>query len=144
MKIVLRGEGLRGLKNPRVEGEALVTQMPISFLGFIDPNTGKVIQKGHELEGKSIKGKILVFSTGIGSTVGSYVLINLANRGLAPKAIIQRASDTVTLVGAVIGEIPLVHRLEKDPLTVIEDGDRVIVDSEKGIVEIEKREGGSE
>jgi predicted aconitase with swiveling domain len=118
--------------------------MPISFLGFIDPNTGKVIQKGHELEGKNIKGKILVFSTGIGSTVGSYVLINLANRGLAPKAIIQRESDTVTLVGAVIGEIPLVHRLEKDPLTVIEDGDRVIVDSEKGIVEIEKREGGSE
>jgi len=90
MKITLRGEGLRGLKQPRVEGEALVTQMPISFLGFVDLNTGKVIQKRHELEGKNISGKILVFSTGVGSTVGSYVLINLARRGLAPKAIIQR------------------------------------------------------
>jgi len=35
MKITLRGEGLRGLKQPRAEGEALVTQMPISFLGFV-------------------------------------------------------------------------------------------------------------
>ncbi len=140
MKIILRGEGLRGLKQPRVEGEALVTQMPISFLGFIDPNTGMVIQKGHELEGKSIRGKILIFSTGIGSTVGSYVLINLAHNGLAPKAIIQRESDTVTLVGAVIGEIPLVHRLDQDPLTAIKNGDKVIVDSEKGIVEVEKIE----
>jgi len=138
MKITLRGEGLRGLKQPRVEGEALVTQMPISFLGFVDPNTGKVIQKGHELEGKNIIGKILVFSTGVGSTVGSYVLINLARRGLAPKAIIQRESDTVTLIGAVVGEIPLVHRLDQDPLNVIENGDKVTVDSEKGIVEIEK------
>lgn len=140
MKLILRGEGLRGLKKTRVEGEALVTQMPISFLGFIDPKTGNIIQKGHELEGKSIGGKILVFSTGIGSTVGSYVLINLAHKGLAPKAIIQRESDTVTLVGAVIGEIPLVHRLDQDPMTVIKNGDKVIVDSEKGIVEIEKIE----
>lgn len=140
MKITIKGEGLKGLKQPRVEGEALVTKETISFLGFIDPNTGTVIQKGHELEGKNIKGKILVFSTGIGSTVGSYVLINLANKGLAPKAIIQRESDTVTLVGAVIGEIPLVHRLEKDPLTLIKNGDKVVVDSEKGIVEIEKKE----
>lgn len=140
MKITIKGEGLRGLKQPRVEGEALVTQMPISFLGFIDPTTGMVIQKGHELEGKNIKGKILVFSTGIGSTVGSYVLINLANKGLAPKAIIQRESDTVTLVGAVIGEIPLVHRLEQDPLSIIKNGDKIVVDSEKGIVEIEKIE----
>ena len=138
MKITLRGEGLRGLKQPRAEGEALVTQMPISFLGFVDPNTGKVIQKGHELEGKNICGKILVFSTGVGSTVGSYVLINLTRRGLAPKAIIQRESDTVTLIGAVVGEIPLVHRLDQDPLNVIENGDKVTVDSEKGIVEIEK------
>ncbi|MEX2705733.1 MAG: DUF126 domain-containing protein [Candidatus Freyrarchaeum guaymaensis] len=138
MKITLRGEGLRGLKQPRVEGEALVTQMPISFLGFVDLNTGKVIQKRHELEGKNISGKILVFSTGVGSTVGSYVLINLARRGLAPKAIIQRESDTVTLIGAVVGEIPLVHRLDRDPLNVIENGDKVTVDSEKGIVEIEK------
>ncbi|MGQ9722098.1 MAG: aconitase X swivel domain-containing protein [Candidatus Jordarchaeum sp.] len=140
MKLTLKGEGLRGLKNHRVEGEALVTKMPISFLGFIDPKTGKVIQKGHELEGKSVKGKILVFSTGIGSTVGSYVLINLANKGLAPKAIIQKDSDIVTLVGAVIGEIPLVHRLDQDPLTVIKNGDKLTVDSEKGIVEVEKRE----
>ncbi|MGD6852023.1 MAG: aconitase X swivel domain-containing protein, partial [Candidatus Bathyarchaeia archaeon] len=30
--------------------------MPISFYGGVDPNTGVVIEKGHELQGQSIKG----------------------------------------------------------------------------------------
>ena len=44
-----------------VEGEALVTSQPLSFYGGVDPNTGMVIEKGHELQGQSVEGKILVF-----------------------------------------------------------------------------------
>ncbi|MBU4340932.1 MAG: DUF126 domain-containing protein, partial [Euryarchaeota archaeon] len=63
------------------QGEALVTSQPISFLGSVDPKTGVVIEKGHELAGKSIKGKVLVFPSGKGSTVGSYVIYQLKKNG---------------------------------------------------------------
>jgi predicted aconitase with swiveling domain len=59
------------------EGEALTTTMPISFYGGVDPETSEILEKGHELQGKQIKGKILVFPNGKGSTVGSYTLYRL-------------------------------------------------------------------
>ncbi|PVX27019.1 MAG: hypothetical protein CW716_04470, partial [Candidatus Bathyarchaeum sp.] len=59
------------------EAEALTTTMPISFYGGVDPETSEILEKGHELQGKQIKGKILVFPNGKGSTVGSYTLYRL-------------------------------------------------------------------
>ena len=60
-----------------VKGEAIVTKEPIGFYGGVDAKTGIVIDRGHELEGKSITDKILVFPCGKGSTVGSYVIYGL-------------------------------------------------------------------
>ena len=57
------------------KGPALVTMQPISFLGSVDPKTGIVVEKGHELEGKGVAGRILVFPRGKGSTVGSYMML---------------------------------------------------------------------
>ena len=67
-------------------GEALVTSLGISFFGGVDPDTGIVVEKGHQLEGQSISGKVLVFPTGKGSTVGSYTLYRLKMNGVAPAA----------------------------------------------------------
>ena len=78
----------RKIYQGRAEGEALVTSMGISFFGGVDPECGVVVEKGHELEGQAICGKILVFPTGKGSTVGSYTLYRLKKAGLAPAAII--------------------------------------------------------
>jgi len=64
----LKGRIIYGEK---AEGEALTTTQPISFYGGVDPNTGVIIEKGHELQGISVKDKILVFPQGKGSTVGS-------------------------------------------------------------------------
>ncbi|MEM2574643.1 MAG: DUF126 domain-containing protein, partial [Candidatus Jordarchaeales archaeon] len=75
-KIVLKGFGLKALKSPVAEGEALVSESPISFLGNVNPETG--IIQNHPLEGESVAGRVLVFPTGVGSTVGTYVIINLA------------------------------------------------------------------
>jgi uncharacterized protein len=61
----------------QAEGEALVTRMGISFFGGVDPESGRIVEKGHELEGETVSGKILVFPTGKGSTVGSYTLYRL-------------------------------------------------------------------
>jgi uncharacterized protein len=96
----------------KAEAEALVTSQPISFYGGVDPNTGVVIEKGHELQGQSVKGKILVFPQGKGSTVGSYTLYRLKKNGAAPAGMINRECETIIAVGAIISEIPTVDKID--------------------------------
>ena len=123
----------RKISSGNVEGEALVTSMGISFYGGIDPETGQVVEKGHALEGQSIGGKVLVFPTGKGSTVGSYTLYRLKKAGNAPAAILNAESETITAVGCIISGIPCVDHI---PIEQITTGMRVRVDGEDGIVEI--------
>jgi predicted aconitase with swiveling domain len=96
----------------RTEGNALVTTQPISFLGGIDPTTGKIIERDHELLGESVKGRVLVFPYGKGSTVGSYTLYRLRKNGMAPSAIVNEECETIVAVGAIISEIPCVDRID--------------------------------
>ncbi|MFZ7112856.1 MAG: aconitase X swivel domain-containing protein [Desulfatiglandales bacterium] len=121
------------------EGEAMVSHMAISFTGGMDPDTGRIREPGHDLEGQIVAGKILVFPTGKGSTTGSWQYYAAFKRGNAPKAIINTTAEGVVAVSAIITGTPMVHELEKDPLECIENGDFVKVDADNGIVEIEKR-----
>ena len=114
-------------------GEALVTSMGISFYGGVDPETGCVVEKGHELEGQSIAGRVLVFPTGKGSTVGSYTLYRLKKAGLAPAAIVNAESETITAVGCIISNIPCVDHI---PIEQIKTGMQAKVDGESGQVEL--------
>lgn len=95
-----------------VTGNALVTAMGISFFGGVDPETGVIVEKGHELEGSSVQGKILVFPSGKGSTVGSYTLYRLKANGKAPLAIINASCEPITAVGCIISEIPCVDQVQ--------------------------------
>ena len=115
----------------KAEGEALVTTQPISFYGGVDPNTGVVTEKGHELQGQSVKGKILVFPQGKGSTVGSYTLYRLKKNGAAPAAMINKETETIVAVGAIISEIPFVDKVD---INKIKTGDKVKV--ENGIISL--------
>jgi predicted aconitase with swiveling domain len=117
-RIISKGSG---------EGEALATSQPISFYGGVDPNTGEVIEKGHELQGKSVKGKILVFPTGKGSTVGSYTLYRMKKNGMAPAGIINKECETVVAVGAIISEIPCIDKID---VSKIKTGDLVRIESD--------------
>jgi len=114
----------RIIKSGAAEGEALVSSEPISFLGGVDAETGLVTERGHPLEGQCVAGKVLVFPTGKGSTVGSYVLYQLAVNGLAPAAILNAESEPIVAVGAIISEIPMVDQL---PIAEIRTGDWVAV-----------------
>ncbi len=102
----------RVIKPGHAEGEALVSPDPIGFLGGVDPDTGVVVEPGHPLEGQCVAGRVLVFPTGKGSTVGSYTLYRLARNGLAPAAIINAEADPVVAVGAIIAEIPMVDQVD--------------------------------
>ena len=111
----------------KAEAEALVTEMPISFYGGVDPNTGVVIEKGHELLGQSVKGKILVFPQGKGSTVGSYTLYRMKKNGVAPAGMINKECETIVAVGAIISEIPCVDKVD---ISKIKTGDKVNIENE--------------
>jgi predicted aconitase with swiveling domain len=117
----------RIISKGKAQEEALATSMPISFYGGVDPNTGEVIEKGHELQGKSVKGKILVFPTGKGSTVGSYTLYRLKKNGVAPAGIINRECETVVAVGAIISEIPCVDKID---ISKIATGDLIRIEND--------------
>ncbi len=95
----------------QASGQALVSRMGISFYGGVDPETGTVTESGHDLEGQSIAGKVLVFPSGKGSTVGSYVLYRLQKNGHAPAALINADCETITAVGCIIAEIPCVDQV---------------------------------
>jgi len=118
------------------KGEVLLSRDPISFLGSIDPKTGVVIEEKHILAGKSIKGKVLVFPHGKGSTVGSYVMYQLKKNEVAPAAIINLETEPIVAVGAIISKIPLVDMLEKNPYDFLKNGDLVLVNGNEGFVEL--------
>lgn len=120
--VVLQG---RVIKEGTAEGEVLYSAEPIGFLGGVDPQTGVVTEKGHPLEGQCVAGKVLVFPTGKGSTVGSYILYQLAANDRAPAAILNAESEPIVAVGAIIGEIPMVDQL---PIEILHSGDRVRVE----------------
>jgi uncharacterized protein len=123
----------RKISPGRGEGEALVTRMGISFFGGVDPDTGIVVEKGHDLEGQCIAGKVLVFPSGKGSTVGSYTLYRLRKGNKAPVAIVNAEAETITAVGCIISDIPCIDQV---PLDSFSTGMHLAVDGEAGTVDI--------
>jgi predicted aconitase with swiveling domain len=115
------------------EGEAIVTEDAISFYGGVDPDTGKVVEVGHELEGQSITGKILIFPTGKGSTVGSYTMYRMKKNKTSPAAIVNEQIDTIVAVGCIISEIPCVDKIA---IRNIETGQKLVVNGSDGTVQV--------
>ncbi len=135
-EIILKGHKV---SKGKTEGEALVSNEPISFLGGVNSETGLIVEKNHELEGISITGKILVFPIGKGSTLGSYRLYEMVRYKTQPKGIINLRADPVVAVGAIISNIPMIDKLDRNPLELIKTGDYVELDADKGIVKIKVR-----
>lgn len=117
----------------KTKGTAIVSTEPIGFYGGIDIKTGNVIEKGHPLEGKSVKDKILVFPCGKGSTVGSYVIYGLKKNGVAPKGVVNKETETIVATGVILAGIPCVDQIA---IEKIKDGDTVLLDADNGTVEI--------
>ena len=126
----LRG---RSISKGIVEGTAIVSKKPFSFLGGVDEE-GNIIDKESDLYGQSLKGKIFVFPYGRGSTVGSYVIYGLAKRGIL-KGIVNKECEPIVATGAILGGIPLV---DKEDIEKIKTGDRIVVDGNRGVVRILK------
>ena len=126
----------RKIAKGHVKGEIILTSDSLSFLGGVDPESGCIIDPHHELHGKNISGKILVIPSGKGSTVGSYVIYQMARNKTAPLAIIASEAEPIIATGAIMADIPMVDRPEVDLLNILKDGDLVEVDADNGVIKI--------
>jgi len=135
--MILRG---RMVNEGKVEGEAIVSKMPFSFVGDLEVATGRVMGKGHDLEGQSLKGKIFVFTTGKGgTTLPPWLAYQTKVLGNSPAGMICKEADSVTVMVAIMNEIPMVHKLDKNPVEVIKTGDYIKMDAGAGVVEVIKK-----
>jgi predicted aconitase with swiveling domain len=125
----------RGLVKGRVTATALVCRKAFSFLGDVDMDTGEIIAKGHEHEGQTIAGKVMIYPETKGSSGGCVVLMALAKAGRQPAAIVlEKPADTNIVEGAILAGVPLLCEPETDLIAAIPNGASVVVDGAAGTV----------
>jgi uncharacterized protein len=128
----------RKIARGHARGSVIISHEPLSFLGGVDPQTGNITDREHELYQQNISGKILVIPSGKGSTVGSYVIFQMAKNKTAPLAIIAMEAEPIIATGAIMASIPMVDQPEEDVLKILKGGDLVEVNANTGTIEILK------
>jgi predicted aconitase with swiveling domain len=144
-KLILKGhKGIGGT----AEGEALVSKNALSYIFDVggiwdEPMSARVTNKQEmpDWYGEDLAGKVLVFPTGRGGIFSTAMLMGLAKKGLGPKAMINIKTHPVFAYASIVLDIPTVDGLDKNPCEVIETGDWVKVDAQKGLVEVTKKKG---
>ncbi|MEX0861830.1 DUF126 domain-containing protein [Nitrosopumilus sp.] len=119
MKVLVQG---------KVEGIVLKSEMPINFLGTVDKKTGIISDKNHDLFNKSIQKSILVFPSGVGSSVGAYTIYSIKSNNSAPLAMICKKSDLTVVTGCALANIPLVI-ISSEEFASIQNGQKISLDT---------------
>ena len=128
--MIFHGRRIRGGK---ASGRAVVCRTPISFLGGIDPASGKILDGECDSMGESVSRRVFCFPFGKGSTVGSYALYQLRLNRKAPAAIINTSAEPIVATGAIIAEVPMVDGID---VGLLRTGDEIVVDADRGVVEV--------
>ena len=123
------------------EGEALVTNQPMCLYDSLDPKSGLIVNRRHELYGECVSGKIFFFPYGIGSSTSAATVLEASRCKRAPNAIINLETEPIIAVGALLAErlygkiIPVVHRPKANPAEVIRHHS-VRVNADLGLIEV--------
>ena len=136
----ISGKGLESQSEWEITGEALVTDVPITFLGFVNRESGTIEEEGHPLDGISMANKILIFPKGSGSTVAPYVLLGLFYNGNGPKAIINTDLDQQTIPACSLLAVPYAHSFENNPCIEINSKDKINIKLSNGKVSLKVTE----
>ena len=131
------GSGLNSQGDFCVEGKAMVTDVPITYLGYVNRDTGVIEESGHPLDGRAIADTILIYPKGSGSTVAPYVLMGLLYQEKGPLAIVNRDVCPLTLPACSLLNVPYGHGFEDDPCMAVNDGDLIRLKRVSGLVSIE-------
>lgn len=113
----------------KVEGIILKSKTPINFLGTVNKKTGTISDKNHELFEKSIKDSVLVFPSGVGSSVGAYTIYSIKSNNSAPLAMICQKADLTVATGCALANIPLVI-VSDEEFSSIQNGQKISLDTE--------------
>ena len=113
----------------KVEGIVLKSENPINFLGTVDKKTGIISDKNHDLFEKPIKGIILVFPSGVGSSVGAYTIYSIKSNNVAPLAMICQKADLTVATGCALANIPLIT-ISNEDFSSIKNGMKISFDTD--------------
>tara|TARA_Y100000768_G_C23984547_1_gene687931 strand:- start:1866 stop:3599 length:1734 start_codon:yes stop_codon:yes gene_type:complete len=139
----IAGGGLNSQGDWEIEGIAMVTDVPITYLGYVNRDSGVIEEVGHPLDGQAIEDKILIYPKGSGSTVAPYVLMGLIYTNKGPRAIVNRDVCSLTLPACSLLDLPYSHGFEEDPCLAVNDGDKIRVskDGDKVTLQVLQRAG---
>ena len=113
----------------KVQGIVLKSEKPINFLGTVDKKTGIISDKNHDLFEKSIKDTILVFPSGVGSSVGAYTIYSIKSNNTAPLAMICKKADLTVVTGCALANIPLII-ISDEEFYSINNGMKISLDTD--------------
>ena len=117
------------LVSGKVEGIALKSENPVNFLGTVDKKTGIISDRNHDLFEKSVKDKILVFPSGVGSSVGAYTIYSIKSNNAAPLAMICQKADLTVATGCALANIPLIT-ISDEEFSSIKNGMKLSFDTD--------------
>ena len=113
----------------KVEGIVLKSENPINFLGTVDKKTGVISDENHDLYQKSIKDTVLVFPSGVGSSVGAYTIYSIKSNESAPLAMICKKADLTVATGCALANIPLIT-ISDEEFSLIKNGMNISFDTD--------------
>ena len=117
------------LVSGKVEGTVLKSEKPINFLGTVDKKTGIISDENHDLYQKSLKDTVLVFPSGVGSSVGAYTIYSIKSNQTAPLAMICKKVDLTVATGCALANIPLIT-ISDEEFSSIKNGMKISFDTE--------------
>jgi len=113
----------------KVQGIVLKSEKPINFLGTVDKKTGVISDKNHDLFEKSVKDIILVFPSGVGSSVGAYTIYSIKSNNTAPLAMICKKADLTVVTGCALANIPMII-ISDEEFSSINNGMKISLDTD--------------
>ncbi len=120
---------MKVLVSGKIDGIVLKSENPINFLGTVDKKTGIVSDKNHDLYQKSMKDTVLVFPSGVGSSVGAYTIYSIKSNETAPLAMICKKADLTVATGCALANIPMIT-INDEEFNSIKNGMKISLDTE--------------
>jgi predicted aconitase with swiveling domain len=111
-----------------VRGEALVAHDGFSARYDLDRSRGVFSRPAHKLVGQSYVGKVLVLDTAKGGVATSWMLHEMASRGIVPLAIVLNSVNPILVQGAAFGNVTLLAGFDGDITAKVPHGATVELD----------------
>jgi predicted aconitase with swiveling domain len=122
------------------KGEALISTKAFTFAHGVDPATGQVTDVRSDIKGSGVRGRVLFYPFGKGSTTASAWFLETVRRDNEPAAIVTEGIDLSAVIGSVMArliygkEIPVVSGIARESYSSIESGSAVEVNADSGEV----------